>query len=101
MDILSGSIARITYYNSENGYTILRLDPDEALLPGIAQDGTVTAVGNLPEVAVGEHLELEGRWTQHPEFGTQFKVEICHQTLPSTLAGIQRYLGSGLISLFD
>lgn len=97
MDNLSGTVARITYYNSENGYTVLRLDPDEVLLPGIAHDGTVTAVGNLPEVAVGEHLELEGRWTQHPEYGTQFKVEICRQTLSSTLAGIQRYLGSGLI----
>jgi exodeoxyribonuclease V alpha subunit len=54
-------------------------------------------VGNLPEVSPGEFLQLQGQWNRHPTHGSQFKAEICEQTLPATLAGIQGYLGSGMI----
>jgi exodeoxyribonuclease V alpha subunit len=98
MDSLSGSVERLTYYNSENGYTVLRLRPDRARgLPGLSRDGLATIVGNLPELNPGEHLSLKGRWGNHPKHGYQFNVEICEQTLPATTAGIKRYLGSGLV----
>ena len=54
-------------------------------------------VGNLPELSPGEHLRLQGQWDNHPKHGLQFKAEVCEQTLPSTLAGIEGYLGSGMI----
>ena len=98
MDTLSGSLERITYYNPENGYTVLRLRPERARgIPGLSRDGLVTVVGNLPELNPGEHLTLQGRWANHPKHGQQFNVEICQQTLPATVAGIRRYLGSGLV----
>jgi len=98
MDTLSGSLERITYYNQENGYTVLRLRPDRARgIPGLSRDGLATVVGNLPELSPGEHLTLKGRWANHPKHGQQFNAEICEQTLPATVAGIRRYLGSGLV----
>ena len=57
----------------------------------------MTVAGNLPELSPGEYLRLSGHWTNHPKHGLQFQVEICEQTLPATVAGIRRYLGSGLI----
>jgi len=60
-------------------------------------DGLAMVVGNLPEVSSGEHLRLQGQWDKHPKHGPQFKVEVCEQTLPATVAGIQGYLGSGMI----
>ncbi len=54
-------------------------------------------VGNLPELSPGEHLRLQGQWDNHPKHGPQFKAEVCEQTLPATIAGIQGYLGSGMI----
>jgi exodeoxyribonuclease V alpha subunit len=54
-------------------------------------------VGNLPEVSPGEHLRLQGQWDRHSETRSQFKAEVCEQTLPATVAGIQGYLGSGMI----
>jgi exodeoxyribonuclease V alpha subunit len=57
----------------------------------------LTAVGTLPELTPGEHVRLWGQWTAHPDYGRQFKVERCEQVLPSTVEGIRRYLGSGLI----
>ncbi len=103
MDNLSGSVERITFYNPENGYTVLRLRPDSqsghrfTSRSVLSSEGLATVVGNLPEVSPGEHLSLQGQWDNHPKHGSQFKAEVCEQTLPATIAGIQGYLGSGMI----
>ncbi|MCB2178649.1 ATP-dependent RecD-like DNA helicase [bacterium] len=97
MEKLSGSIERVTYYNEENGYSVLRLAPDEP--QGAAEDrqGLVTVTGNLPELAPGEYLRLHGEWIENPRYGKQFKVETIEQAYPATLYGVQRYLASGLL----
>ncbi len=98
---VSGSVERVTYYNEENGYSVIRLKPDSrrmlpfAYAPG--RDGLLTIVGNLPEVTPGEWLKLTGRWTNHAQHGRQFQAESCEQALPATAEGVKRYLGSGLI----
>jgi exodeoxyribonuclease V alpha subunit len=97
MENLSGSVERITYYNAENGYSVIRLRPEGASGRAVNREGLVTAVGNLPELSAGEHLRLQGQWINHPTHGMQFQIEICEQTLPATVAGMRRYLGSGLI----
>jgi exodeoxyribonuclease V alpha subunit len=97
MDRISGSVERITYYNPENGYSVIRLQPDQRRLPGIHRDGLATVVGNLPELTPGEHIRLQGQWVNHPKHGAQFQIETCEQVLPATVQGIRRYLGSGLI----
>jgi len=103
MDSLVGSVERVTFYNPENGYTVLRLRPEHptgihaAPKSSLSFDGLATVVGNLPEVSPGEHLRLQGQWDKHPKHGSQFKAEVCEQTLPATVAGIQGYLGSGMI----
>lgn len=98
---ISGSVERITYYNEENGYTVLRLKPDSrGMLPfkyASGRDALITVVGNLPEVNPGEWLKLTGKWTTHSRHGRQFQAELCEQSLPATTEGIKRYLGSSLI----
>src|SRR6185436_1666436 len=90
MESLEGLIERITFFNPENGYTVLRLKVKGRTDP-------VTVVGNLPELAIGESLRLHGRWGNHATYGRQFQAEKCEQVLPATTEGIRRYLGSGLI----
>lgn len=100
MDNLSGAVERITFYNPENGYTVLRLRPEVSRgqrIPGLSYDGLTTVVGNLPELSPGEHVRLQGLWDTHPKHGTQFKAELCEQSLPASLAGMESYLGSGMI----
>lgn len=98
-DSISGSVERITYYNPENGYTVLRLRPDDkGLLPfRYGREELITVIGNLPELNPGEWLKLSGKWGTHPKHGRQFQAEFCEQSLPATIEGIKRYLGSGLI----
>jgi len=97
VDTLTGSVERITYYNPENGYSVVRLRPDHPPKQIASQKDQATVVGNLPELTPGEHLRLTGTWTNHPKHGLQFQTETCEQVLPATVAGISRYLGSGLI----
>ena len=93
MDNLSkiqGQIERITFANEENGFTIARLKTK-------AEKDLVTVVGSLPGINPGEVLELLGEWTNHPKFGQQFKIVKFKSVMPATAAGIEKYLGSGLI----
>ena len=100
-DQISGSVERITFYNEENGYTVLRLKPDSrGMLPfkyASGREAFITVVGNLPELNLGEWLKLSGRWVNHPRHGRQFQVEFYEQAQPASIEGIKRYLGSGLI----
>jgi exodeoxyribonuclease V alpha subunit len=86
---LDGTVERITFYNEENSYTVIKLK--------LASGQTVTAVGMLPQLYVGENLSLYGQWTQHKEYGEQFQLETWQSHIPQTIAGIERYLASGLI----
>ncbi|MBI5564591.1 MAG: ATP-dependent RecD-like DNA helicase [Chloroflexi bacterium] len=90
MDFLEGLVERITYYNAENGYTVLRLSAR-------GHADLVSVVGNLPEISPGESLRLHGQWITNTQYGKQFKAERCEQVLPATIEGIKKYLGSGLI----
>src|ERR1700758_3065962 len=88
--VLDGVLERVTFANPETGYTIARIAPER---------GTelVTAVGPLLGAQIGEFLRLRGRWSSHPRYGRQFEVHSYATVLPATAAGIQKYLGSGLI----
>jgi exodeoxyribonuclease V alpha subunit len=95
---ISGSVERVTYYNEENGYTVLRLRPDtRGMLPYAHGEQLLTVVGNLPEVNPGEWLKLTGQWLNHAKHGRQFQVELCEQSVPASVEGIKRYLGSGMV----
>lgn len=97
MENLNGSVEHITFYNPENGYSVLRLKPEHGRPPRASREGLVTVTGNLPQLSVGEHLRLQGEWINHPRHGLQFQAQICEQALPASAAGIRRYLGSGLV----
>ncbi len=87
---LQGQIERITYVNQENGFTIAKVR-----IRGRRQLATV--VGNLASPTPGEVLSMQGEWVKHPRFGEQFKVSHFESQAPSSIYGIQKYLGSGLI----
>ena len=88
--VLDGVLERVTFANPETGYTIARIAPERGA-------DLVTAVGPLLGAQVGEFLRLRGRWSAHPKYGRQFEVHSYATVLPATAAGIQKYLGSGLI----
>lgn len=97
MDQLRGVVERITFHNEENGYTVAKLTPENSPFHQFGQTHEVTIVGTLASINVGESVELGGRWTLHGDYGKQFVVEQMRAVLPATIAGMEKYLGSGLI----
>lgn len=89
-DTLEGVLERITFVNEENGWGVFRLAVE-------GKRDLVTAVGNLLGVQPGESLRLAGRWTVSRQYGEQFDVASYTTLRPSSLVGIERYLGSGLV----
>ena len=85
-----GILERVVFSNEENAWSVVRLT-----VPG--HRDTVTAVGNLLGIQPGENLRLTGTWINDPKWGRQFRVESYQTVLPATAAGIEKYLGSGLI----
>src|SRR5262249_48460264 len=74
----------------DSGFAVLRLQPS-------GKSYLVTVVGRLAAAHVGESVRLHGRWTTHPQHGRQFEAQDCAVVLPTTVEGIRKYLGSGLI----
>lgn len=87
---LEGSVARITYVSEESQYVVARLE-----VPG--KPDPVTIVGTVLSLTPGETLRVHGRWSHHPKYGEQFRVDRYESVVPATIAGIQKYLGSGMI----
>jgi exodeoxyribonuclease V alpha subunit len=87
---LSGTIERVTFHNPETGYAVLRVLPR-------GRRGIVTVVGKLLSVTAGECIDAAGAWVHDPQHGQQFRADEIRSAPPSTVEGIEKYLGSGLV----
>lgn len=87
---LSGSIERVTFHNSENGFCVLRVQVTNKREP-------VTVVGSCISVTAGEYIECNGTWLNDKNHGLQFKANHIDVIQPTTIAGMEKYLGSGLV----
>ncbi|MDO4294007.1 MAG: ATP-dependent RecD-like DNA helicase [Eubacteriales bacterium] len=87
MEQLKGYVSHIIYRNTENGYTVFELNSGEE----------TTCVGSFQSLDEGELLELDGEYTEHAVYGSQFKVSSFRIGTPEDAEGMQRYLGSGAI----
>ena len=89
-EYLSGNIERVTYHNQENGFAVLKVNVR-------GRKGLVAVIGVVPNISVGEDITAKGFWRNNIEHGIEFKAEFIKSIPPTTLEGIEKYLGSGLI----
>lgn len=90
MENIRCTVERITYQNEENGWSVLRVNVK-------GYKDVVTLVGNFCDTKVGAVLAVEGNWKMDAKFGKQFQAVNWKEELPSSIVGIEKYLGSGLI----
>ena len=81
---------RVTYHNAETGFCVLRVKAR-------GQRDLVTVVGHAAAISAGEWVQLSGSWINDRTHGLQFKAGFLKATQPTTLEGIEKYLGSGMI----
>lgn len=90
MDQIYGYIERITFQNSENGYTVAQLKQSN-------KSQLTCIVGYMPGLQPGETIRCHGSWKNHMIHGRQFEVSSYQVEAPADIVGIKKYLGSGLI----
>ncbi len=89
-EFLTGHIDRVTFHNEESGFCVFKARIKK-------HKDLVTVVANCASVTVGEWFEAQGYWISDRQYGLQFRSELLSLITPSTLEGIEKYLGSGLI----
>jgi exodeoxyribonuclease V alpha subunit len=89
-DRLSGTIERVTFHNEENGFSVLQVEAR-----GHRQ--LVTLVGYAASVSPGEFVQAEGGWVNDRVHGRQFSARSLATVAPTTVEGIEKYLGSGMV----
>ncbi len=90
LERLQGSVERVTFHSEESGFCVLRL-----IVKG--QRELVTLVGNAASITAGEYIESTGQWIVDKKHGLQFRAQQLKTVPPTTLAGIEKYLGSGMV----
>ena len=90
LEHLAGAVERVTFHSPESGFCVLRLKVR-------GQRDLVTLTGQAASVTAGEYVEADGWWVNDRKHGLQFKAQQLRVIPPSTLDGIERYLGSGMV----
>ena len=86
---LEGQIIEIIYRNEVNSYTIAVMETEK--------QEEITIVGYLPFIDIGDSLKLYGKYVEHPDYGTQFKIDTFEKIMPKTLGALEKYLSGGII----
>lgn len=89
-DALSGQVERVTFHNEENGFCVLKVKV-------LGRREPVSVLGTLPSVVAGEWITAQGTWERDREHGIQLRAERLRTQPPTSLEGIEKYLGSGMI----
>jgi exodeoxyribonuclease V alpha subunit len=87
---LSGSLERVTFHSEESGFCVLRTKVK-------GRRDLVTVIGSAASITPGEYIECIGTWQNDRIHGLQFKANQLKTVPPSTLEGIEKYLGSGMV----
>ncbi len=89
--LIQGTIKKLVYHMEEDGFVIARIDMQEP------EQKEMVVVGKMAAVTVGEVYKFRGKWNVDSRYGLQFNFDDYQIIVPTTLDGVRRYLGSGLI----
>jgi exodeoxyribonuclease V alpha subunit len=88
--VLAGLVERVSFHNAENGFCVLRAKAR-------GHRDLVTVVGHAAIISAGEWITASGEWINDRAHGHQFKARFLKTSAPSSIDGIEKYLGSGMI----
>ena len=89
-EVLAGLVERVTFHNAENGFCVLRAKAR-------GHRDLVTVIGHAAVISAGEWITASGEWINDRAHGQQFKARFLKTSAPTSIDGIERYLGSGMI----
>src|ERR1700688_1858488 len=89
-EVLAGLVERVTFHNDDNGFCVLRIKAR-------GHRDLITVVGHAATISSGEWVTASGEWVNDRTHGQQFKTRFLRTSAPTSIDGIEKYLGSGMI----
>src|SRR5512140_740072 len=89
-EVLAGPVERVTFHNEENGFCVLRIKAR-------GHRELITVIGHAAVISAGEWVTASGEWINDRTHGQQFKAKFLKTSEPTSIDGIEKYLGSGMI----
>jgi len=89
-EVLAGLVERVTFHNEDNGFAVLRVKAR-------GKRDLITVVGHAAVISAGEFIQASGEWANDRTHGVQFRARFLKTMPPTTIEGIEKYLGSGMI----
>src|SRR5437763_7146292 len=89
-EVLAGLVERVTFHNAENGFCVIRIKAR-------GHRELITVIGHAAVIAAGEWVTASGEWVNDRTHGQQFKSAFMRTSAPTSIEGIEKYLGSGMI----
>jgi exodeoxyribonuclease V alpha subunit len=89
-EVLAGLVERVTFHNQDTGFCVLRLKAR-------GHRDLVTTIGHAAMISAGEWVTASGEWVNDQTHGLQFRARFLKTSEPTSLDGIEKYLGSGMI----
>jgi exodeoxyribonuclease V alpha subunit len=87
---VEGEVATVTYENDASGFRVVKLEVE-------GRRERLSVVGVFPRVTPGARVRVRGTMETNRDHGEQLRATGVTALAPTTLAGIERYLASGLI----
>ncbi len=98
MNYVEGVITRITYYNEDDHYGVIKIDVESSDITtglfGEALKGILTVTGHFPRPAKNEIVRFYGEMTVHPTYGEQFSAKRFERAGTTNREGVIEYLSS-------
>jgi exodeoxyribonuclease V alpha subunit len=85
-----GTVERVTFESATSSFRVIKL-----AVPGRAD--RLAVIGSFPPTPVGARVRVRGRLEQDRKHGEQLRAESLIELAPNTLAGLEKYLASGVI----
>lgn len=101
---INGTVARVNYYNKDNGYTVVLFLLDYSKIENVniknkIFGNIITVVGIFDRMPVeDEEYEINGNFTKNKNYGLQFSLESFHRKEIASENGIISYLSSELFN---
>ena len=89
-EVPAGLVERVTFHNEENGFCVLKTKAR-------GHRDLVTVVGQAASISTGEWITASGEWVNDRTHGQQFRAGFLKTSAPTSIEGIEKYLGSGMI----
>jgi exodeoxyribonuclease V alpha subunit len=89
-EVLAGAVERVTFHNANSGFCVLRIKAR-------GHRDLVTVIGHAATISAGEWATASGEWVNDRTHGQQFKARFIRTSAPTSVEGIEKYLGSGMI----